>query len=1582
MKTKSKLIKNLLATASTMAVLMGSVQSASAVGNSTANANPARFNTSGEWSELAIVASNNTVKYTAGNAIVQADLALTGILIDANNTAGGVVNIALPAAQTLQISKVFDGGGGANTSNIKFTVDNNTLELNGNTANDYQLLSQILFNGKDSTVKLLLTTTSTVPAEFVAGVANAGHIYVADNSTLAGNIGAAGAINTITIGTGAAAKTLTLKNSAASTVKAKTLVFEHADSILAIDSTNDIVDIDITDSIVGTAITGLGKINVSVPGAKTITVNANVAGTVGTLAAPIKELNLTVGAGTGNAVFSTAVYAVTSTISGAGAAGIAEFKAGLNSKSLTYNAASTVKLDADSAITTTDFTDNNGTLKIADGKKLTGAVKSTGGANGTIEFLGSGEIAGAIGTKATDGAALIKVGIANKIVTLGGGEIFATSTTYQDEGTVNLNNNLTGNIDFNAKANATLNVGTAVNKLAGDIIAGAGGGKGKIEFKNAGALTVTGVVGSTGTVQQLKLSGDGDVIIAGQLKAAAIVFNNVDVSNILDLTTTAPNALGVVTTATKDKGVIKLGDDYTVAANIGVNLTELDQILLANNKTLTVNGGVDVYAKVASAIAHENKLTLSGVSTIYAVGTADKPLLKVNAGAGAATFKHSVYADQIAFSGANDLTFEAGTVKSTIDFLARNQQIILGDGVIVEGDVGSSNTADTGKIKFNGSGSVTGALGAANKLNLIDATGVAGKVVILAGPTLNATKIKFSGEGAINLNSVAVTTDVDFNDQEDAILIIGNGVTLTGNIDNTGAAANKGIVVLNGGAIVTGKIGDTRVLKSLEIGAGIVSLQEDTKAAALVFKAVGGKVTMTDTKDITVTSITSDAGGAAAGTLVLGSDTTLGNVATDANRLEAIEVPGGKTLTINQANGKVYANINGAGNLTITDGEVFLGVGTNGAKIGTINAGVGTTDATFNGGVFATTFNVTGAKTLNFTEGLTATTLGFGGANDGKVVISTGKTFDVTNITGTGAGLYGQLELQGVRTIAKDIGTNAVYLKSLTFSKDSVNTLNANVYAKTITATGAELVLAKNVTAGQAGGTLDLTGATLDLGSKTLTSASNITLNNATTLEIFATNNANGNIDNTDNNTAVTFDAVKVAFDGEEMLNIGDEITVFKGGAVPVLKNKGFIVTEDDVIKDLEVIVKDKSIILKVKQEKNLSTVLQNASEKSGKVLSPSAQQYLSQISTVSETATGQAKEYSNEVKLLARKDSDKLVEMIARVSQNPNSTQAVRGMTVAAVSAGVDASSTAVDNRTSSLEGSRFAANTGMSAGSEMSKMGAWLKGFGGKNSQKMRKGEPGYKAQTGGAVVGFDAALTDQLITGVAYTHAEADVKHRNAKAGDKTTAKTNLFTLYTSYDMGNSMFVQGAVNVGSSKVVSKDTKILLSGNATAVGKYDIFTYGMNAIMGYNFAAHNNLLITPMAGLNYQKFLESDYTETGAGNQNQKIFKRSYDKIVGKIGAKLAMPYDYKGYEVTPEVHGFINQDFKSKAARIESTMDGLGIVTSVKGAKPDATSYNLGLGISSKYGNSEWGVEYNAEMRSKFIGHQGSFKVRVNF
>ncbi len=199
-----------------------------------------------------------------------------------------------------------------------------------------------------------------------------------------------------------------------------------------------------------------------------------------------------------------------------------------------------------------------------------------------------------------------------------------------------------------------------------------------------------------------------------------------------------------------------------------------------------------------------------------------------------------------------------------------------------------------------------------------------------------------------------------------------------------------------------------------------------------------------------------------------------------------------------------------------------------------------------------------------------------------------------------------------------------------------------------------------------------------------------------------------------------------------------------------------------------------------------------------------------------------------------------------------------------------------------------------------------------------------------------------------------------------------------------MSGNWFVQGIISFGSSRVRNYEKRVInLTLDQTAMGKYNSTSYSGEVLGGYRYIlADHQIVLTPMLGLRYAKFDDSGYTETGTNRRNMSVSKKSTDKIEGVIGGRALLASQIKDVLLIPEAHGFVSYDFKGKAPKVEARLNGALAPMPTKTSKPEKTFINLGTNLTIKYRMMEYGFGYDTYLAKKYISHQGSLKVRVNF
>ncbi len=282
----------------------------------------------------------------------------------------------------------------------------------------------------------------------------------------------------------------------------------------------------------------------------------------------------------------------------------------------------------------------------------------------------------------------------------------------------------------------------------------------------------------------------------------------------------------------------------------------------------------------------------------------------------------------------------------------------------------------------------------------------------------------------------------------------------------------------------------------------------------------------------------------------------------------------------------------------------------------------------------------------------------------------------------------------------------------------------------------------------------------------------------------------------------------------------------------------------------------------------------------------------------------------------------------------------------------------------------------------------GVWGSPFYGTACQETYKGVSGYKSKSAGGIVGFDGLVNDNLLLGAAYSRINTQMSHQDKKIGDKTNGKTNIFSLYSLYNLTNNWFTEAIASYGITRVKNSEGRLIattkrnVTALETAAAKYKSISYSGQLLTGYNYIASEKLMITPTIGFRYSQFKDAGYTETGTKFQNLVVKKRSYNKFEGILGLRTAATLKANKVLLIPELHGYVNHDFKGKAPIIDARLDGINEPLPTKSVKPVKTFFTVGTGFTAKYNMMECGIIYNVNIASKYIGHQGSLKVKVNF
>ena len=277
--------------------------------------------------------------------------------------------------------------------------------------------------------------------------------------------------------------------------------------------------------------------------------------------------------------------------------------------------------------------------------------------------------------------------------------------------------------------------------------------------------------------------------------------------------------------------------------------------------------------------------------------------------------------------------------------------------------------------------------------------------------------------------------------------------------------------------------------------------------------------------------------------------------------------------------------------------------------------------------------------------------------------------------------------------------------------------------------------------------------------------------------------------------------------------------------------------------------------------------------------------------------------------------------------------------------------------------------------------KYGVWAMPLYNQTEQKAKGSYLGYKVKSGGGIVGVDTSLNNDLTTiGAAFSIINSNIKHKTGYE-DKTKADSLIFSLYGKQNITEGLFVQGLACYSSTKVRCKEQRIFSFGNMIAKANYKSSSYGWEILLGYD-AKLGKALVTPFAGISYIKFKDGAYRETGLPFANRTVAANKNDRTDAIVGARLSTSININnGMVIIPEVHGVLSRRIKGKSGKIVAKIDGMNEpFTEV----PNTVKIigNLGVSVTAKSGMLEYGAGYDLQLANKYIGNQGTLKIRVNF
>ena len=274
------------------------------------------------------------------------------------------------------------------------------------------------------------------------------------------------------------------------------------------------------------------------------------------------------------------------------------------------------------------------------------------------------------------------------------------------------------------------------------------------------------------------------------------------------------------------------------------------------------------------------------------------------------------------------------------------------------------------------------------------------------------------------------------------------------------------------------------------------------------------------------------------------------------------------------------------------------------------------------------------------------------------------------------------------------------------------------------------------------------------------------------------------------------------------------------------------------------------------------------------------------------------------------------------------------------------------------------------------------WIRGFGRFSDSSSTIDAPGFNTTSGGAIIGIDTQVNDNVLAGIAASYASTSVSFNNG-AGS-TDLDSFLVMPYARIGMGD-WYMSGVFGVGFDNF-STTRHIAFPGfAASATSSYSGLAAGGAFEMGYTFRP-GSFTVTPVIGFDASHVGTDSFRESGAGAADLAVQTTDSNSAAALVGVRLATRIDNgDGSVFSPEAHIIYRHDFVTDRQQV-----GESFVEVPSGGAFTVVSSRFGkdavlAGVGINYDLSPTGklfATYEGEFSSGFTGHTVSAGYRMKF
>ena len=284
-------------------------------------------------------------------------------------------------------------------------------------------------------------------------------------------------------------------------------------------------------------------------------------------------------------------------------------------------------------------------------------------------------------------------------------------------------------------------------------------------------------------------------------------------------------------------------------------------------------------------------------------------------------------------------------------------------------------------------------------------------------------------------------------------------------------------------------------------------------------------------------------------------------------------------------------------------------------------------------------------------------------------------------------------------------------------------------------------------------------------------------------------------------------------------------------------------------------------------------------------------------------------------------------------------------------------------------LSGGINSANQGISSGDVLDDAAVWVQGLYNKSKLNNTSKAYGYDADTYGTAFGLEKYVTKATKLGAGYAYNSTDIDGHNRD----TDVHTSTLFAYGEYKPNN-WFVNGIASYGWSDY--SETK---HSTVDVKSKYDVNTFGLQAMTGYDFNLPQAFTLTPEAGVRYARIEQDGYVD----DAGQSVKSRNSNIWTGVAGAKLSKSFAAdNGMIFKPELRLAATYDLKNDKGNTLVTLAN-GTSYSVQNTSLKRFGVEVGAGVTADLSdNVELSMGYEGRFRSHYQDHTGLINAKYKF